>query len=183
VDGEYNVLVLGHDKEAKLTDVVMLVNVNNNDGKLTVMQIPRDTYFGGKGAPSASVDKVNEIFVTYYRGYLNDGESEKNAYKAALEDTKKLLSDALAVNIDFAAIMDLSGFKNIVDAIGGVTLDVPAPLQYYDEVQDLRIDIPAGRQTLDGDMAEGFVRFREGYVQADLGRINAQKLFMNAFLT
>jgi len=182
VDGEYNVLVLGHDKEAKLTDVVMLVNVNNNDGKLTVMQIPRDTYFGGKGAPSASVDKVNEIFVTYYRGYLNDGESEKNAYKAALEDTKKLLSDALAVNIDFAAIMDLSGFKNIVDAIGGVTLDVPAPLQYYDEVQDLRIDIPAGRQTLDGDMAEGFVRFREGYVQADLGRINAQKLFMNAFL-
>lgn len=182
VDNEYNVLVLGHDKDAKLCDVVMLVNVNNNDEKLTVMQIPRDTYFGGKGAPSGSVDKVNEVFVTYYNGYRKSGESESASYKMALDDTKKLFSDALAVNIDFAAIMDLSGFRNIVDTVGGVTINVPAPLFYYDEYQGLEINIPAGEQVLNGEMAEGFVRFRHGYVQADMGRINAQKLFMNAFL-
>ena len=182
VEDEYNVLVLGHDKDAKLTDVVMLVNVNNNDRRLTVMQIPRDTYFGGKSAPTASVDKVNEVFVTYYNGYRKNGESVEISYKLALGDTKKLFSDAISVNIDFAAIMDLAGFRNIVDAIGGVEINVPTPLVYYDEDQDLAINIPSGLQTLDGETAEGFVRFRKGYTQADMGRINAQKLFMNAFL-
>ncbi|MBQ6788552.1 MAG: LCP family protein [Clostridia bacterium] len=182
VSGSYNILLLGQDKEAMLTDVIMIMNINNNNGSVTVMQIPRDTYVKSTDGVSIITNKANELFVDHFNYYRNvKGEGENKAYMHALETMAELLSDSLCINIDFAAIMDLKGFKNIVNAIGGVEMDVPADMEYYDPVQDLTIRIPAGHQTLNGDMAEGFVRFRYGYVQGDLGRVNAQKQFVIAF--
>ena len=182
VSGSYNILLLGQDKEAMLTDVIMIMNINNNNGSVTVMQIPRDTYVKSTDGVSIITNKANELFVDHFNYYRNvQGEGENKAYKHALETMADLLADSLCINIDFAAIMDLKGFKNIVNAIGGVEMDVPADMEYYDPVQDLTIRIPAGHQTLNGDMAEGFVRFRYGYVQGDLGRVNAQKQFVMAF--
>ncbi len=182
VSGSYNILLLGQDKEAMLTDVIMIMNINNNNGSVTVMQIPRDTYVKSTDGVSIITNKANELFVDHFNYYRNvQGEGENKAYNHALETMADLLADSLCINIDFAAIMDLKGFKNIVNAIGGVEMDVPADMEYYDPVQDLTIRIPAGHQTLNGDMAEGFVRFRYGYVQGDLGRVNAQKQFVIAF--
>ena len=182
VSGSYNILLLGQDKEAMLTDVIMIMNINNNNGSVTVMQIPRDTFVRSTDGVAILTNKANELFVDHFNYYRNSlGEGEDKAYKHALETMADLLGDSLCINIDFAAIMDLKGFKNIVNAIGGVEMDIPAEMEYYDPVQDLTILIPAGRQTLNGDMAEGFVRFRYGYVQGDLGRVNAQKQFVMAF--
>jgi len=86
------------------------------------------------------------------------------------------------VPCDFYANANISGFRNIVDAIGGVDVYVPERMYYKDPYQDLYIDIPAGNQHLDGKKAEGFVRFRSGYYSADIGRIEAQKIFMTAFI-
>ena len=72
----------------------------------------------------------------------------------------------------------LAGF---VDAIGGVELEVPQEMTYSDPAQGLEIHIPAGKTRLNGAQAEQFVRFRSGYVNADLGRLDAQKLFLQAF--
>ena len=179
-EGEYNILLLGCDREAMLTDVIMIVNINNNDGKVSIMQIPRDTYVNSAGVKLNS-GKANEIFARYYGKYLSDGEKSDEAYLHALETEKELLAKSLGVNIDFAAVMDLSGFRNIVDAIGGVEIDVPNDMYYYDPEQDLSIEISAGKQVLDGADAEGFVRFRHDYLQGDLGRVNAQKIFLAAF--
>ena len=181
VEGQYNILLLGHDKEAMLTDVAMLLNVNNNDGTVTVMQIPRDTYVSSVDGVGISTNKFNELFINHYNYHIRDGKKSEKAYSLALESVADLLSDSLRVNIDFAAIMDLAGFRNIVNAIGGVEINVPEEMKYYDPEQDLTINIPAGYQTLNGDMAEGFVRYRVGYLQGDLGRVNAQKLFLMAF--
>ncbi len=181
VSGSYNILLLGQDKEAMLTDVIMIMNINNNNGSVTVMQIPRDTYVKSTDGVSIITNKANELFVDHFNYYRGMGEGENKAYNHALETMADLLSDSLCINIDFAAIMDLKGFKNIVNAIGGVEMDIPEEMEYYDPVQDLTILIPPGRQTLNGDMAEGFVRFRYGYVQGDLGRVNAQKQFVMAF--
>ena len=68
----------------------------------------------------------------------------------------------------------------MLDILGGVELYVPQRMYYSDPEQGLYIDLQEGWQTLDGKNAENFVRFRSGYVQQDLGRINAQKIFLTA---
>jgi len=178
----YNILVLGHDRAAMLTDVFMIVNIDNLTHEITVMQIPRDTYIGNHDGLNIITNKINALFSTYYRQHYGSGKSQNEAYKLALTSVKKDLAEALGIDIDFAAIMDLDGFRGIVDALGGVEMNVTRPLYYNDPGQGLYINIPAGYQTLNGEQAEGFVRYRDGYASADLGRQNAQKQFMAAFM-
>ena len=54
-------------------------------------------------------------------------------------------------------------------------------MEYHDPAQNLHISLEEGRQHLDGKTAEHFVRYRSGYANADLGRLDAQKLFLRAF--
>lgn len=178
----YNILVLGHDRAAMLTDVFMIVNIDNLTHEITVMQIPRDTYIANHNGMNVMTNKINALFSTYYYTNYRNGKSQNEAYKLALTSVKEDLAVALGIDIDFSAIMDLDGFRGIVDALGGVEMNVTRPLYYDDPAQGLYINIPAGYQTLNGAQAEGFVRFRYGYASADLGRQNAQKQFMAAFM-
>ncbi len=172
---QYNILLVGHDKLAYLADVTMLVSVDTKYNTVSVMQIPRDTYV----STDVYTGKINATFSTYYS--IARGEKAEDPYLEALNDYASLLEKNLCINIHHVAIMNLDGFKNIVNALGGVDVYVPNAMYYEDPEQELYIDIPAGEQHLDGAAAEGFVRFRSGYVQADLGRVNAQKIFMTAF--
>ena len=94
--------------------------------------------------------------------------------------------------IHYYMAVDYEGVGNIVDAIGGVWYDVPFHMKYDDTtkgIEDLHIDIPAGRQHLDRENAVEFLRFRKtndyykrqgyhGYPDEDIGRIKAQQKFM-----
>ena len=82
---------------------------------------------------------------------------------------------------DYYAQVNIKGFRGVVDAIGGVDLNVPTRMYYVDEYQDLYIDLYPGQQHLDGKKAEQFVRFRN-YPGGDIARLDAQKLFIDAFL-
>ena len=177
-EGNYNFLVLGHDRAALLTDVIMLINYDITDSKVTIMQFPRDTYVS-YGVPTS---KINATFSTYYSQALNEGKSEEEARMSGLREFGDILEEALGINIYKCAIMNLDGFVNIVDALGGVEMNVPYRLNYSDPGQNLYIDLYPGYQTLTGAEAEQFVRFRHGYLQADIGRQNAQKMFMSAFI-
>ena len=95
--------------------------------------------------------------------------------------TKDFFSSVLGVPIHYFAIVKLDLFCKMVDAIGGVDVDVPQKMEYHDPAQDLHISLDAGMQHLDGKTAEHFVRYRSGYVNADLGRLDAQKIFLRAF--
>ncbi len=186
----YNVLVLGMDRMAMLTDVFMIVNIDTSDNSITVMQIPRDTWVSNHSIKTEEGDirpydvisnKANAIFSTYFRSNLYGlGMSEDEAYDAALETLTETIENSLLIHIDYSVIMDLNGFRNIVDTMGGVEIYIPSPMVYYDDVQGLAINIPAGVQTLNGEQSEGFVRYRIGYLTADLGRQNAQKRFLVA---
>ena len=173
--GVYNFLVLGHDKVALNTDVMMVVNYDVNNGAINILQIPRDTYFEHDMYPN----KINSLLAnSYYKAY-NAGE--KNLFQAALSDMTDQLEKAMNIQIDNYVLVNLQAFENIVDIIGGVPIDVPADMDYDDPYQDLHIHIKKGYQVLDGKTAAGFVRFRSGYLEADIGRQNAQKLFLTAF--
>lgn len=179
----YNFLLLGRDRQAMLTDVIMLINLDVSAGRVTVMQVPRDTFVTGDGIIGTTSGKANELLSDYYYSNMRNGMSENDSDVSALQSVKELIQKGLAVKIDFALLLDLEGFRNIVDAIGGVEIDVPYDMYYTDPEQNLFINIRKGYQTLGGADAEGFVRFRSNYIQGDLGRVNAQKLFLSSFLS
>ncbi len=176
----YNILLLGHDRAAMLTDVFMLVNINNRDHSITITQIPRDTWISNHDGIFIPTNKINALFSTYYNINYRQTFDQSASYLKALGAVADTLEKSLAIEIDYSAIMDLNGFCNIVNILGGVEIYVEQGMYYNDPAQGLYINIPAGYQTLNGEQAEGFVRYRAGYTTADLGRQNAQKQFIAA---
>ncbi len=179
-EGMYNILVVGHDRAASLADVIMLVNCDITNGDVTVMQLPRDTC-----VRNFVTNKINAAYSTYYNAALKEAhnaDDSSDAYLQAVGDLASLLEQSLCIQIHHTAVLNLDGLVNIVNALGGVELYVPQRMYYADPEQSLYIDLQEGYQTLTGEQAEDFVRFRSGYMQADLGRVNAQKIFLTALL-
>jgi len=158
----YTFLLLGVDRIAGLSDTIMLVSLRQ-DGSISVVQLPRDTYVE-KETGAAGV-KLNSIYPAY-----------------GAEGLRELIGRTLCVKIDYTVIIGTDVFAKAVDLIGGVEVDVPVDMDYEDPEQDLYIHIKAGKQVLNGKDAEGFVRYRSGYATGDLGRLDAQKIFMKALL-
>ena len=157
-----NILFLGTDAQAGLTDVIMLINIDRAQGRMTVMQIPRDTY---AAYTDASYKKLNGAYISL----------------GGAKQTAEFIGDVMGIDIHHYMCISLETLGKAVDAVGGVEIDLPVDMTYSDPEQGLYIDLKAGKQTLDGNTAQHFVRFRAEYVNGDLGRIDAQKLFMAAF--
>ena len=145
---------------------------------MAVLQIPRDTYveFG------SSYGRLNTFMkIKRQAAYkANPSLSQTELMKAGVKGVADELEKSLCIQIDGYAIINLEGFRNVIDIIGGVYMDVPYDMHYEDPEQDLYIHINAGPQTLSGAKSEQFVRFRSDYVQGDIGRVNAQKIFLTA---
>jgi len=175
--GVFNFLILGHDKVAKNTDIIMIVRYNIDENTISIVQIPRDTYVNVSGKKS---HKINALYGAYYNSAKKAGS--KDPTMEALSQLAGLLQTTFHIRINHAAIIDIDGFVNIIDIIGGVYMNVPADMKYTDKYQNLYIDLKKGEQWLDGEKAMQFVRYRSGYVNADIGRTNALKIFMSALL-
>lgn len=154
-----NVLVVGVDKEGVRADVIMLFNINTIDKTINLISIPRDT-------------KIK----------LDNGKTSKINSCLGKEDGEELLIDRVRMltgqPIHSFLKVNFEGLRNIVDILGGIKYNVPIDMDYDDPVQDLHIHLKAGEQVLDGADAEGLVRFRSGYANADLGRIDTQQDFL-----
>ena len=161
-DADLHLLLLGCDRAASLTDSMLLVSVSPASGDVRVLQLPRDTY---AAYTERDYKKLNGAYNTL-----------------GADGIRQWLVSALGVRIDYTAVYDLDCVRRAVDAVGGVELEIPSAMRYSDPVQGLEIDLPAGRHRLNGAQAEQFIRFRAGYADADLGRLDAQKLFLSAFL-
>ncbi len=175
-EGIYTCLILGKDTVGDNTDVMMLTSFRVKEGKVSVLQIPRDTYFRyqDKGI------KLGTLYSRLQSAAAKRGDaSPKHSALKALCDT---LTKHLAVPIDYYLLVDLQAVAGAVDAMGGVEIDVPCDMDYEDPAQDLFIHLRQGKQTLNGEKALQFLRFRSGYITADIGRLDAQKLFVSALL-
>ena len=161
-----NVLLLGINDS--LADTIMVASFDCDARHVDLISIPRDTYhFRPEYAGSQSYLKINAVY----------------------QKTEKPLETAVAVSeillgmpINCYAIVDYDGIEKIVDAMGGVPMDIPKRMKYSDptDTPPLYIDIPAGKQTLDGETAVKFLRYRKGYAEGDIGRIKAQQTFMKS---
>ncbi len=162
-DGAYNYLIVGLDEAAENADSIIVASFSPEDSRLSVMQIPRDTLckYGG------SYGKINRIFALLRSSGL-DGKESMKKFSAVIED-------ALGLPLDGYLAMSSSTFSQYIDALGGVYITVPEgfPRELYP------MELKLGENLLSGDEAIKFVRYREGLPTADLGRMDAQKLFID----
>ena len=175
---EFRCLLLGistDEEGALLTDTIMVASYNPNTQKATLLSIPRDTYTGKNPKKATAYQKINSIY----------------SRNEDPEEVLEAVNDLTNLGLEYYVIVKTQGFIELVDAIGGVTFNVPIDMDYDDTSQDLHIHLKAGEQLLDGDKAEQVVRFRhnndgssypEEYGDNDLGRMRTQREFMMAVL-
>lgn len=125
------------------SDVMILLRVDVPQKQLTMVSIPRDTPYTFE---DGKVDKINE---TYNRG----GAAE----------TIEAVEEVTGVDIAHFAEVRFSDLEGMVDALGGVTVNVDTPLSYKDALTGEWVEIPEGEQVLTGQQAQIFARARHEY--------------------
>jgi len=176
--GFYTFLVAGIDTFSNNTDVLMLASLDTENGKIEIVQIPRDTYINKTVGGYKSITRVNAVFSAEYNNQTAQGRSSKTATTFAMQDLQKRLSEALCVNIDEYVLIDTKGFRDVIDAVGGIDYDVPQDMIYEDTEQELQINLKKGYQHLDGAQCEQLLRYRTGYTTGDIGRVELRSNFM-----
>ena len=166
VSGSSTILLCGTDEGGWRTDTMMLLSVSRKERSLRLVSIPRDTLV----YCAYSVPKLNSAY-----GWAGGGE-------AGMEELLSRITEIIGFRPDGYMLIGLDTFEELVDCMGGVTFDVPVDMQYSDPAQGLEINLSVGRQRLNGAQAMQLVRFRSGYADADLGRVNVQRDFLNAAL-
>jgi polyisoprenyl-teichoic acid--peptidoglycan teichoic acid transferase len=154
-----NVLVLGVDRRpsegegaSSRSDTIMLAQVSPGSGRVELLSVPRDLYV--EVEPGVE-DRINTAYA--YGG---------------VEQAKAVMEGLTGVPIDAHAIIDFQGFEDVIDAMGGVEVDVADEVPPKYEIQD-------GFQTLDGEQALFFARYR-GTAGGDLDRIKRQQQLLAA---
>ena len=142
------------------TDTMLLARVDPEAETINVMSIPRDTRVE---IPGYGIDKINEANV--------EGGAELAAQTVSYNFNQ--------VPIDRYVRVSTAAFREIVDLVGGVEVFVPKSMQYEDKTQGLVIDLEPGWQTLNGDEAEQFARFRQDNL-GDIGRVQRQQILLKA---
>ena len=160
------IMVMGVDPRTEDTgrsDTLLLVSLDTELKKASVFSIPRDTRVEME---QGAYEKINHAYA--YGGH---------------EYTKKLLEKLLATSLDGYVLVDIHAFERMIDAVGGVDIDVEKRMYYedpWDEDGGLVIDLQPGEQHLDGQHAMQYVRFRDE--EGDIGRVTRQQKFMQALL-
>ena len=152
---------------SNLTDFIMLGQYNRNTREIALLSIPRDTNVGNN-----SVD-----------GKINSAYSSRG-----MDKLKKQVTEITGIEIDYHVLFKTKILRQVVDKIGGVTVDVPINMNYDDPYQNLYIHLKKGTQKLTGSQAEQFCRFRKnndgsGYPGGDVERTKAQQKFIKAFIS
>ena len=103
---------------------------------------------------------------------------KRQAY-GGIELLQQTVENLLNIPIDYYALIDFAGFEDVVDALGGVEIEVDKRMYY--QTYDGLIDIEAGVQRLDGEKALQYVRFRADSL-GDITRVSRQQTLMKAIV-
>ncbi|WP_219470259.1 LCP family protein [Nonomuraea rhizosphaerae] len=156
----------GHSITGERTDTIMLAHISSKRDNAMVVSFPRDSLVqlpacrakGGLPGQQPHVGMINESF--------NSG---------GIACTWKTIETLTGIRIDHFVKVDFTGFKSMVDAVGGVEVCLP---ERVDDKKAL-LHLAAGRQTLDGEQALGYVRARYSLGDgSDIGRIQRQQMFI-----
>ncbi|HEY9905871.1 MAG TPA: LCP family protein [Candidatus Sericytochromatia bacterium] len=166
-----NILLMGIDQVpnaqknstevfAGRTDTMLLLRLDPKDNTVRMLSIPRDTQVD---IPGVGVAKINDANV-------------EGGPALAARVVSRTLND---VPVDRYVRVTTEAFRELVDLVDGVEVFVPYPMKYTDVTQNLKIDLDQGWQTLNGDQAEQFARFRKDQY-GDIGRVQRQQTLLKA---
>ncbi|MNR80446.1 putative transcriptional regulator YvhJ [compost metagenome] len=163
-----NILIMGADVEYSRrgkvlptrSDTMLVASLDPTNKRVNLLSVPRDTRVHIPGRHG--YDKINAAL----------------AYGGAML-AAQTVSDFLQVPIHHWVVVKLDGVENLVDALGGVEIDVERNMSYYDRSAGLRISLKKGPQLLDGAKAHQYIRFRHD-AYGDIGRVQRQQRFMQA---
>ncbi len=166
------IMIMGVDAredDVGRSDTLMIAAVDPKRNQASLLSVPRDTRvkIAGHGW-----DKIN---AAYAYG------SAKSGILGGEKLAQRTVEDFLGVNIDHYVVIDTHAFQKIIDAIGGIDIDVEKRMYYEDPWDDdggLVIDLRPGKQHMDGKTAVTYVRYRDE--EGDIGRIKRQQKFMKA---
>ena len=161
--GRLNFLLLGTDARKGETvsraDSIIFASIDTESKQVVMLSIPRDTRVQ---IPGHDQDRINAA----------------NAYggpKLAAKTVEKLLG----IPVDYYVLTNFNGFKDIVDTLGGVTIDVEKNMYYYDPTDNFLINLKKGVQRMDGVKSIQYVRYRNDAL-GDISRTQRQQKFLEA---
>lgn len=191
-DDRINILLLGADAEPDRpgirTDTIMVASMSATTGRLVLFSLPRNLQH-------APIPQNSPLHALYPNGYwcedqsclLNaiHSEAEKHASlfpgveEPGLVAIRGVVSEILGLPIHYQAVIDMGGFESLVDALGGVTLDIAAAVPIGGGSSKVEGYIQPGRNVhLNGYQALWFARSRHG--SSDYERMTRQKCLVNA---
>ncbi|WP_231632314.1 LCP family protein, partial [Streptomyces clavuligerus] len=178
-----NILVLGSDTRAgkgngkygrddggsQRADTTILLHLAADRRSATAMSIPRDLMVGIPSCRRADGSRSTAQFAQFNWAFEFGGAA----------CTIRTVERMTGIRVDHHVIVDFRGFKKMVDAVDGVEVCLAEPV----DDPDARLTLDAGRQTLDGEQALGYVRARKGIGDgSDTGRMDRQQQFLGSLV-
>ena len=162
-------LFFGLDDAAMNTDVICFASFDPANNTIAFVQLPRDTYYNFGGTQN----KINQLYAHYLINYNSD---------EALKYTADDISKAFGIKTTGYVSVTTAGLVRAIDSLGGIDIEVSQDGVFTDEFGKNPLRLRAGENHLEGASAVQFIRYRQGYLTGDLGRLDAQKLFFRAVL-
>ncbi len=163
-----NVLVIGIDSTIderrrvlpySRSDALMLVSFDPRQRRINAVSIPRDSYAQIPGVPA---QKINAAYAI-----------------GGPRLTIQTVENLLGVPVPYYVKLGAASFERVVNALGGIEIDVEKDMQYTDTWADLHINLKKGRQVLSGDQIGQYIRYRSDS-EGDLGRVRRQQKVLRA---
>lgn len=177
VNGNTNILLLGvggegHDGE-NLTDTMIIASIDHDEKIVSMLSIPRDFYVESDALGYGS--KLNGVYELV--------SDKTSSYEVGMNALTSEIEKTFNLDLQYHAKIDFNGFKDIVDAVGGIEVEVEEAIYDATYPADYGIGfspfyIEAGPQTLDGDTALKYVRSR--HTTLDFGRAARQQQVIGA---
>jgi polyisoprenyl-teichoic acid--peptidoglycan teichoic acid transferase len=142
------------------SDTMMILRLDPKNESVNVLSVPRDTQMD---IPGVGVTKINQA----------------NASGGPLLAKESLSKSLNGITIDRYVRVSTNAFRELVDKLGGVRVYVPKEMKYVDNSQKLNINLAQGWQTLNGEQAEQFARFRKDDL-GDIGRVQRQQTLIKS---
>lgn len=183
--GRVNVLMLGrgggnHDAP-DLTDSLILASIDPVNHTSILFSIPRDLWVTVPGHGVMKLNAAWEQGVFKYQGNGHTGTNDPNAVKAGFKLVDQTISEAIGIKINYNIILNFDAFKQSIDTVNGVNINVPTdlidPTMAWENAND-PVLAHAGQQAMDGKKALSYVRSRE--TSSDFARSQRQRAVMLA---
>ena len=157
------ILICGTDREGDRTDTIMLCVISGEDRKLSLLSIPRDLRTTNSMGKTVRINAI----------YGNRGAD-------GMEDLMDNVAMFTGYRPDGYVVFDWQLVKDLVDHMGGVDVHLDHHIRVHTD--GVEVYVPEGDHHLDGEMALAALRYRAGYVNADIGRVEVQRIVVKACL-